>query len=86
MADDIPGPDASFQASASRTQPVAVQLRWLAFHASRPRADASLGANANLAALGVVAADNAPITAARTRWQTAFPAYVAAAEAAKRTD
>ena len=40
-------------------------------------------ANANLAALGLVAADMAPITAAQTTWNTAFPAHVAAVNAAK---
>jgi hypothetical protein len=40
-------------------------------------------ANANLAALGLVAADLAPITAAQTTWATAFPAHVAAVAAAK---
>ena len=40
-------------------------------------------ANANLAALGLVAADMAPITAAQTTWTTAFPAHVAAVAAAK---
>ena len=40
-------------------------------------------ANANLAALGLVAADMAPITAAQTNWNTAFPAHVAAVNAAK---
>jgi hypothetical protein len=40
-------------------------------------------ANANLAALGLVAADMVPITAAQTTWTTAFPAHVAAANAAK---
>jgi len=40
-------------------------------------------ANANLAALGLVAADMAPITAAQTTWATAFPAHVAAVNAAK---
>ncbi|MBS0196502.1 MAG: hypothetical protein JSR77_07070 [Planctomycetes bacterium] len=40
-------------------------------------------ANANLAALGLVAADMTPITAAQTLWNTAFPAHVAAVNAAK---
>jgi hypothetical protein len=40
-------------------------------------------ANANLVALGLVAADMAPITAAQTGWTTAFPAHVAAVNAAK---
>lgn len=40
-------------------------------------------ANANLAALGLTAADMAPITAAQTTWATAFPAHIAAANAAK---
>lgn len=40
-------------------------------------------ANANLAALGLVAADMAPVTAAQTGWATAFPAHVAAVNAAK---
>lgn len=40
-------------------------------------------ANANLAALGLTAADMAPITAAQSTWQTAFPAHIAAANAAK---
>lgn len=35
-------------------------------------------ANANLAALGLVAADMTPITAAQTAWATGFPAHVAA--------
>lgn len=40
-------------------------------------------ANANLAALGLVAADMAPVTAAQGVWTTAFPAHVAAVAAAK---
>lgn len=40
-------------------------------------------ANANLAALGLTAADMAPITAAQGSWATAFPAHVAAVAAAK---
>lgn len=40
-------------------------------------------ANANLAALGLTAADMAPITAAQTTWTTAYPAHIAAANAAK---
>lgn len=40
-------------------------------------------ANANLAALGLVAADMTPVTAAQTVWATAFPAHVAAVNAAK---
>ena len=40
-------------------------------------------ANANLAALGLTAADMAPITANQTTWATAFPAHVAAVNAAK---
>ena len=40
-------------------------------------------ANANLAALGLTAADMAPITAAQGGWATAFPAHVAAVNAAK---
>lgn len=32
-------------------------------------------ANANLAALGLTAADMAPITAAQGTWATAFPAH-----------
>jgi hypothetical protein len=40
-------------------------------------------ANANLAALGLVAADMAPITSAQLGWATAFPAHVAAVNAAK---
>lgn len=40
-------------------------------------------ANANLAALGLTAADMTPITAAQTTWATAFPAHVAAVNAAK---
>lgn len=40
-------------------------------------------ANANLAALGLTAPDMAPITAAQTGWTTAFPAHVAAVNAAK---
>jgi hypothetical protein len=45
-------------------------------------------ANANLAALGLVAADMAPVIAAQTNWTTAFPAHIAAknaAQAAKQT-
>lgn len=45
-------------------------------------------ANANLAALGLVAADMAPITAAQTPWSTGFTAHIAAkaaAMAAKQT-
>ncbi len=40
-------------------------------------------ANANLAALGLVAADMTPITSAQGVWTTAFPAHVAAVNAAK---
>jgi len=40
-------------------------------------------ANANLAALGLVAADMTPVTTAQTGWATAFPAHVAAANAAR---
>jgi hypothetical protein len=40
-------------------------------------------ANANLAALGLVAADMTPVTAAQATWSTAFPAHVAAVNAAK---
>jgi hypothetical protein len=40
-------------------------------------------ANANLAALGLTAPDMAPITAGQTGWNTAFPAHVAAVNAAK---
>lgn len=40
-------------------------------------------ANANLAALGLVAGDMTPVTAAQTTWNTAFPAHVAAVNAAK---
>ncbi len=40
-------------------------------------------ANANLAALGLTAADMAPITANQAVWATAFPAHVAAVNAAK---
>ena len=40
-------------------------------------------ANANLAALGLVAADMTPVTTAQTAWNTAFPAHIAAANAAK---
>lgn len=40
-------------------------------------------ANANLAALGLVAADMVPVTAAQTAWASAFPAHVAAVAAAK---
>jgi len=36
-------------------------------------------ANANLAALGLVAGDMTPVTAAQTTWNAAFPAHVAAA-------
>jgi hypothetical protein len=45
-------------------------------------------ANANLAALGLTAADMAPITAAQAAWASAFPAHIAAkqaAQAAKQT-
>ena len=42
-------------------------------------------ANANLVALGLTAPDMAPITAAQTGWATAFPAHVAAVNAAKQT-
>ena len=45
-------------------------------------------ANANLAALGLVAADMTPVTTAQTAWSTAFPAHIAAkaaAMAAKQT-
>ncbi len=40
-------------------------------------------ANANLAALGLVAADMTPVTGAQTNWLLAFPAHIAAANAAK---
>ena len=40
-------------------------------------------ANANLAALGLVAADMTPVTAAQTTWAAAFPAHITAAAAAK---
>jgi len=40
-------------------------------------------ANANLAALGLVAADMVPITAGQTAWATAFPAHIVAVNAAK---
>ncbi len=40
-------------------------------------------ANANLAALGLVAADMTPVTTAQTGWTTAFPAHIVAANAAK---
>lgn len=40
-------------------------------------------ANANLAALGLTAADMTPITAAQSGWATAFPAHVTAVAAAK---
>lgn len=40
-------------------------------------------ASANLAALGLVAADMVPITAGQTAWAAAFPAHVAAVAAAK---
>ena len=40
-------------------------------------------ANANLASLGLVAADMAPITAAQGTWGSAFPGHIAAANAAK---
>ena len=40
-------------------------------------------ANANLAALGLIAADMVPVTTAQTAWNTAFPAHIAAANAAK---
>ncbi|MFO0376588.1 MAG: hypothetical protein ACK51N_06025, partial [bacterium] len=40
-------------------------------------------ANANLTALGLTAADLAPVTAAQGTWATAFPAHVAAVNAAK---
>lgn len=33
-------------------------------------------ANANLAALGLVAADMTPVTTAQTGWATAFPAHL----------
>lgn len=39
-------------------------------------------ANANLAALGLVAADMAPITAGQTAWSTGFTAHIAAKNAA----
>lgn len=45
-------------------------------------------ANANLAALGLVAADMTPITTAQTAWNTGFAAHIAAkqaAQAAKQT-
>jgi hypothetical protein len=40
-------------------------------------------ANANLAALGLTAADMATITSAQSGWATTFPAHVAAVNAAK---
>ncbi|HYF13860.1 MAG TPA: hypothetical protein VD971_02175 [Phycisphaerales bacterium] len=40
-------------------------------------------ANANLAALGLVAADMSPITSAQSTWATNFPAHVAAKQAAQ---
>ena len=40
-------------------------------------------ANANLAALGLVAADMTPVTTAQTAWTTAFSAHIAAVNAAK---
>lgn len=40
-------------------------------------------ANANLAALGLVAGDMAPVTAAQTGWKTAYPAHIAAAATAQ---
>jgi hypothetical protein len=40
-------------------------------------------ANANLAALGLVAGDMTPVTAAQTTWSTAFPAHVTAVAAAR---
>ena len=40
-------------------------------------------ANANLAALGLTAADMTPITAAQTPWQNGFTAHIAAVNAAK---
>jgi len=40
-------------------------------------------ANANLAALGLTAPDMTPVTAAQTGWNTAFPAHITAANAAK---
>ena len=40
-------------------------------------------ANANLAALGLVAADMTPVTTNQALWTTAFPAHVAAVNAAK---
>lgn len=40
-------------------------------------------ANANLAALGLTAADMAPITSGQTTWTTSFTAHVAAVAAAK---
>jgi len=42
-------------------------------------------ANANLVALELTAPDMAPVTAAQTGWATAFPAHVAAVNAAKPT-
>jgi hypothetical protein len=39
-------------------------------------------AHANLAALGLVAADMAPITAGQTAWGTGFTAHIAAKAAA----
>ena len=42
-------------------------------------------ANANLAALGLVAADMTPITTAQTTWATAFPAHITAKNAAAAT-
>ena len=38
-------------------------------------------ANANLVALGLVAADMVPITTAQTSWATAFPAHIVAVNA-----
>ena len=40
-------------------------------------------ANANLVALGLVAGDMTPVTAAQSIWVAAFPAHIAAAAAAK---
>lgn len=40
-------------------------------------------ANANLAALGLVASDMTPVTAAQTNWNNAFPAHITAVAAAK---
>lgn len=66
MADYIPGPDASFQATPSRIRAVASQLRVLSIRAGRPCAAPLPGANANLAALGLIDADMTPVTSAKS--------------------